>query len=96
MPKVLIYISSRIVWLFLFYGTDFNEGRAHVHVGKKGMTKLCKIWLEPEVEVADTGDLNSAQINEVLKVTSEHKEILLKQWENFKSGKKVSVLTVKR
>ena len=36
MPKILLYITSKITWIFLFFGTDFNENRAHVHVGKKG------------------------------------------------------------
>lgn len=34
MPKVLLYITAKIIWNFLFYNTDFHENRAHVHVGK--------------------------------------------------------------
>ena len=52
MPKVLLYITAKIMWLFLFYNKDFNENRAHVHVGKKDTQTLCKIWLEPTVEIA--------------------------------------------
>ncbi|MBO7234067.1 MAG: DUF4160 domain-containing protein [Paludibacteraceae bacterium] len=62
MPKVLLYITSKITWIFLFWNTDFNENRAHVHVGKKGTERLCKIWLEPDIEVADSGDLSTKQI----------------------------------
>jgi len=43
MPKVLVYITAKIAWIFLFWGTDQNENRAHVHVGKKGTDELCKI-----------------------------------------------------
>ena len=43
MPKVLVYITGKITWIFLFWGTDQNENRAHVHVGKKGTDELCKI-----------------------------------------------------
>ena len=43
MPKVLIYATAKVIWTFLFYGTDSNENRAHVHVGKAGKKKLCKI-----------------------------------------------------
>ena len=35
MPKALLYITAKITWIFLFFGTDINENRAHVHVGKK-------------------------------------------------------------
>jgi len=34
MPKVLVYITAKITWIFLFWGTDVNENRAHVRVGK--------------------------------------------------------------
>lgn len=37
MPKVLLYITAKIIWNFLFYNTDFHENRAHVHVGKRGI-----------------------------------------------------------
>ena len=50
MPKVLLYITAKIMWIFLFYNKDFNENRAHIHIGKKDTQKLCKIWLEPKVE----------------------------------------------
>ena len=44
MPKVLLYITARITWTFLFFGTDVNENRAHVHVGKRGTEVFAKIW----------------------------------------------------
>lgn len=52
MPKILLYITAKIIWQFLFWNTDYNENRAHVHVGKRGTEHLCKIWLEPAVELA--------------------------------------------
>ena len=56
MPKVLLYTTAKIVWTFLFYGTDVNENRAHVHVGKKDTKFFAKFWLEPQVELAKEGD----------------------------------------
>lgn len=92
MPKVLIYNAATTVFIFLFYGTDFFENRAHVHVGKKGSEKLAKIWLEPEIEVADAGSLTTNQINKILQIIQENKEMLLKQWKNFITGKKVNLI----
>lgn len=41
MPKVLLYITAKIIWNFLFYNTDFHENRAHVHVeGQKNSAKF--------------------------------------------------------
>ena len=96
MPKILLYISAKIIWNFLFYNTDFNENRAHVHVGKRGMEKLCKIWLEPNIEVEKQGDLTDTQIREVLKITTDYRKQLLHQWEQFKSGKTIRIIKVKK
>lgn len=96
MPKILLYISAKIIWNFLFYNTDFNENRAHVHVGKRGMENLCKIWLEPNVEVAKQGDLTDAQLKEVFKITTEYREQLMRQWTLFKSGKTIRIIKVKK
>lgn len=88
MPKVLLYLT----WIFLFYNKDFNENRAHVHVGKKDTRTLCKIWLEPNIEIAKQGDLTDAQAKEVLELATQYKDKLLKQWENFKAGKTVRII----
>lgn len=96
MPKVLYYITSKITWIFLFWNTDVNENRAHVHVGKRNTLKLCKIWLQPSVLVADKGELTDAQIKDILKVTQDNQNILLEKWEKFKQGKQVKATTIKK
>lgn len=96
MPKVLLYITAKVIWTFLFYNKDFNENRAHVHIGKKGTNNFCKIWLEPNVEVSKEGDLTDAQIKEVLKLAQENKDKLLKQWNNFKEGKAIRIIKIKK
>ncbi|MCQ2293455.1 MAG: DUF4160 domain-containing protein [Bacteroidaceae bacterium] len=96
MPKVLLYITTKIIWTFLFYNKDFNESRAHVHVGKKGTQQFCKIWLEPHVELSKQGDLTDAQAREVLRLAEEQRERLLKQWQNFKEGKAIRIIKVKK
>lgn len=67
MPKILLYITAKVIWQFLFWNTDYYENRAHVHVGKKSTEHLCKIWLEPEVSVADKGSLTDSEAKEVLR-----------------------------
>ena len=94
MPKVLIYMVKKVMWIFLFYNTDFNENRAHVHVGKKGTQDLCKIWLEPSIEVDKKGSLTDSQIKEVVSIAEEHKDKLLKQWVTFKKGETVKAFKV--
>lgn len=96
MPKILLYITAKVIWNFLFWNTDYYENRAHVHVGKRNTEHLCKIWLEPMVEVVDKGDLTDAQVKEVLKIASEYREKLLRQWMLFKQGKPIRIIKVKK
>jgi hypothetical protein len=95
MPKVLLYITARITWIFLFYGTDFYENRAHVHIAKRGMEHPCKIWLEPEISVADMGDLTQVQINQLLPIVTKYQKQLLQQWNSFKRGEQIKIRTIK-
>ncbi len=96
MPKVLLYITAKITWIFLFYGSDVNENRAHVHVGKKGMDNFCKLWLEPIIEIADAGELTQAQLNEVIEIASEYQSTLLQQWTKFQNGTTPKMITIKK
>ena len=96
MPKVLLYTTAKIVWTFLFYGTDVNENRAHVHVCKKDTQNFAKIWLEPEVELAKEGDLTDAQLKQLLGIVVENKEKLLKQWQVFKNGGNVRIIKINK
>lgn len=82
------------MWIFLFYNTDYNENRAHVHVGKKGTLDLCKIWLEPQVEVEKQGELTDAQLKEIVELTEKYKDKLLEQWKLFKMGKTVKIIKI--
>ena len=91
-----MYITAKVIWQFLFWNTDFHENRAHVHVGKRSTERLCKIWLEPEVELAEQGDLTDAQVKEVVAIVAEYRERMLRQWELFKQGKSVRIIKVKK
>ena len=95
MPKVFIYATAKVIWTFLFYGTDNNENRAHVHVGKAGIVDLGKIWLEPEVEVAEKGELTDKQMVQVVEVVKKYQKELLVQWAKFKAGEKVKSIKIK-
>jgi len=92
MPKVLIFND---IWIFIIYPTDMYENRMHVHVGKKAMTTLCKIWLEPNVEIANAGELTTKQQNEVLEIAQTYRNQLIQQWQNFVKGKTIEILKVK-
>lgn len=96
MPKVLLYITAKLFWTFLFYNKDYNENRAHVHVGKKDTQNLCKIWLEPDVSIATQGDLTDSQAKQVLILAETYRDKLLSQWKNFKEGKTIRIIKIKK
>ena len=96
MPKILLYITAKVIWNFLFWNTDYHENRAHVHVGKSSTEHLCKIWLEPEVELDKLGDLTDAQAKEVVGIAKAYREKLLRQWSLFKQGKAIRVIKIKK
>lgn len=90
------------MWVFLFYNTDVNENRVHIHVGKRVTnnhgrndgTNLAKIWLEPEISLATAGEFTTAECNEMIEIVSQYKDELLKQWDLFKQGKQVEIIKV--
>jgi hypothetical protein len=92
MPKVLIY---KDIWIFIIYPTDMYENRKHIHVGKKDTRELCKIWLEPEVEIAENGELNNKQINEIIEIVVKYKTQLIDQWNKFTKGISINIIKVK-
>jgi hypothetical protein len=96
MPKILLYITAKITWVFTFYGTCSNDNRAHVHVGKKGIDKFCKIWLEPIVSLEKQGDLTDKQTKQVLSFAETQREKLLEQWRKFKAGEIIKTITIKK
>ena len=91
MPKVLIFKN---IWIFIIYATDVNENRIHIHVGKKGMNSLCKIWLEPKVIIADKGKLTLKQQNEVKQIAIDYRTELIEQWHKFMNGKPCRVIKI--
>jgi len=91
MPKLLIY---QAVWIFTIFETDIFENRKHVHVGRKGTEKLCKIWLEPEIIIAKPGELSISEQREVLRITELFKDNLIQQWEQFLTGQKIDIIKV--
>jgi hypothetical protein len=59
-----------------------NEGQPpetpHIHV--KGGGRDAKIWLEPEISLADSYGFNSRELSNILQVVAEHRDLLLKAW----------------
>ena len=91
MPKILIF---KQIWIFIIYDTDMYENRRHVHIGRKGTVNLCKIWLEPEIEISKSGDLTKKELKTVKEITEQYHQQLIEQWDKFISGKGIQIIKV--
>jgi len=67
---------------YFFYS---NEGspreRLHIHVvggGKDG-----KIWLEPEIAVAESYGFSPRELSDILRVVSEHRDLIRRMWNDY-------------
>ena len=59
-----------------------NEGQPpeapHIHV--KGGGRDAKVWLEPEISLADSYGFNSKELSNILQVVADNRNLLLKAW----------------
>ncbi len=71
---------------FFFYS---NEGKprepAHVHV--QAGDKDAKVWLEPDVAIADSYGFNSAELARIVRLVSVRRDFILRAWnDHFGDG----------
>ena len=64
---------------YYFYS---NEGLPpeppHIHV--KGGGRDAKIWLEPQLGIADSYGFNSRELSDMLRVVADRRQLILKAW----------------
>ena len=64
---------------FFFYSNEgFPREPLHVHV--KGAGKDAKIWLEPEITIADSYGFNSAELTRILRIVNDRRDLILRAW----------------
>jgi hypothetical protein len=77
MPVVLRYKG----YTFFFFS---NEGvprePLHVHVRKD--TATAKLWLEPDVMVAESYGMSAKELRELVRVARGNKDVIAKAWED--------------
>ena len=79
MPTALRIGSYR----FYFYSYDCGEPR-HMHVDRGDLT--AKLWLDPDVLVADTHGYSRRELREIERIAREHLEQLRDEWDRFCTG----------
>jgi len=75
MPIVFRYKGFR----FFFYS---NEGypREPMHIHARKGEAVAKFWLEPELSVAESYDLTSAELRELMEAAEKNNELIKRYW----------------
>ncbi|MBI2969034.1 MAG: DUF4160 domain-containing protein [Bacteroidetes bacterium] len=92
MGKLLIYFR----YVFFVFSSDVHETRRHVHIKERGnKNKLCKFWLEPEIELEYNYGFHRKEIIAIEKLVKEYFNDIISQLFIFYSGKRVKLIIKK-
>jgi hypothetical protein len=71
---------------FFFSNEGMPREPRHVHV--KGGDRDAKIWLEPEISLAESYGFNSSELSLILRVVADNRDRLLRAWnDHFADGR---------
>lgn len=51
---------------------------AHVHV--KGAGRDAKVWIEPEISLADSYGFNPRELSNILRTVADNRDLILRAW----------------
>jgi hypothetical protein len=78
MPVVFRYGGLR----YFFFSNEGSPREArHIHV--KGGGRDAKIWLVPDVAIAESYGFNSGELARILRIVSERRTLILRAWDEY-------------
>lgn len=104
MGKILVFLK----YMFLVFGNDVNERRKHIHVSDANFTKLCKFWIEKEIEVkgklvavpeislCSNKGFSNKELTEIEAKIKENIDYVTEQLNNFYNGKSIKIKKVNK
>jgi hypothetical protein len=70
---------------YFFSNEGWPRERPHIHV--QGGGRDAKLWLEPEVSIADSHGFNSRELGIIIDAVSDNRDLILRAWhEHFGNG----------
>ncbi len=67
---------------FFFFSNEGNPLEpCHIHVRKGGA--VAKIWLVPEIRLAEAYDMSSAELRKLLLVVKQNQELIKRKWNEY-------------
>jgi hypothetical protein len=84
--KMPVVFRERGLRYFFFSNEGSPREPPHVHV--KGGGRDAKIWLEPDVSIADSYGFNARELATILRVVNENRDRILRAWhDHFGNGR---------
>jgi Domain of unknown function (DUF4160) len=78
MPVIFRDASLRY---FFFSNEGSPREPPHIHI--KGGGRDAKIWVEPEVAIAESYGFNSSELARILHIVAERRSLILKAWHDY-------------
>ncbi len=75
------YISIPRIQFFFYSNEGIPREPVHVHV-RKGEA-IAKIWILPNIQIADSYGLSSSELKQLANVTSKNKDLRLRNWNEY-------------
>ena len=63
---------------YRFFTWSKEENRKHVHVSKDD--NIVKIWLEPNIEIAENKGFSEKELNKIIKIVNENEKEFNSKW----------------
>ena len=91
MGKLLVFLK----YVFFVFSSDVKENRRHVHVTdkKRDHERICKFWIEPNVELVYCIGFSKKEINQIEKMVIANLSLINSQLDIFYTKKTVKSIT---
>jgi len=78
MPVILRFRGYR----FFFFSNE-GDPREPIHVHVRKGERVAKFWVDPEVSLAESYRMNSAELNKLMQVVIKHRQSMRKAWHDY-------------
>ena len=75
-----VVFRDRGLRYFFFSNEGLPREPRHVHV--QGSGRDAKVWLEPEIAIAESYGFNSIELTHILRTVVERRSFILKAWDD--------------
>lgn len=78
MPVILRYKG----YTFFFFSNE-GDPREPLHVHVRKAEASAKFWMEPQVSVVESYGLNGQDLNDLVKVVADNRQLIERTWHEF-------------